>query len=387
METPPRQPSRREANDADANATLTPERGRPIVGVNSAATQQNAEAVSVEDSVSNNEYRDEESLSSVASSETNEVECCICLENVSSNNVATLSGCEHVICFCQECVMRWAEISNRCPLCRTRFTAIQLADGVLQRVYAVKLRQLVALRQLVVKILEVELLEGARLVAEQVEAMEGEVERAQQIVERAELNVERIEGLLAKVDRMISAEDVLQRAPDRRPIHPLTDLLGRLNLEEVAGEGEGGSNHNFHAVQLRQLVARRQMVAEHLEEFNLEAELARLNAELARLNAEQSCLRAEQVEYLVRTLLLLLDAEQVGLLLERERGSEYLERDVAAEQIVESFGLRLRVEEAEQNVERAEQIMERAEQNVERYEGLVAEIDQMIASVAHLRSM
>eukprot|EP00986_Skeletonema_menzelii_P021503 scaffold34760_cov171-Skeletonema_menzelii.AAC.4 len=384
METPPRQPSRREANDADANATLTPERGRPIVGVNSAATQRNAEAVSVEDSVSNNEYRDEESLSSVASFETNEVECCICLENVSSNNVATLNGCEHVICFCQECVMRWAEISNRCPLCRTRFTAIQLADGVLQRVHALQLRDLVALRQLVV-----ELLEGACLVAEQVEAMEGEVERAQQIVERAELNVERIEGLLAKVDRMISAEDVLQRAPERRPIHTLTDLLGRLNLEEVACEGEGGSNNNFHAVQLRQLVQRRQMVAEHLEEFNLvaELELARLNAELARLNAEQARLVAEVTgRNLVRTLPLRLDSEQVerlvqvGLLLERERGSEYLERDVAAEQIVESFGLRLRVEEAEQNVERAEQ-------NVERYEGLVAEIDQMIASVAHLRSM
>jgi len=75
---------------------------------------------------------DDDSLASTESSETDEVECCICLENVCAENVATLNGCVHK--FCLGCISQWSEGSNLCPLCRNRFTSIESVGGVLQQV-------------------------------------------------------------------------------------------------------------------------------------------------------------------------------------------------------------------------------------------------------------
>eukprot|EP00985_Skeletonema_marinoi_P013703 scaffold6847_cov192-Skeletonema_marinoi.AAC.4 len=131
--TPPRRSTRRAAIDANARLTamLTPARGRrSTAGVSSAAKQLDFAAG--EENVPNVESRDEESLSSAESSETDDIECCICLEEPSADDVATIDGCEHK--FCVDCVTQWSETNNVCPLCRTRFTSIESAGGVLQQV-------------------------------------------------------------------------------------------------------------------------------------------------------------------------------------------------------------------------------------------------------------
>jgi len=131
--TPPRRSTRRASIDANARLTamLTPARGRRSTpGVSSAAKQLDFAAG--EENVPNVESRDEESLSSAESSETDDIECCICLEEPSADDVATIDGCEHK--FCVDCVTQWSETNNVCPLCRTRFTSIESAGGVLQQV-------------------------------------------------------------------------------------------------------------------------------------------------------------------------------------------------------------------------------------------------------------
>jgi len=131
--TPPRHSTRRAAIDASARlaAMLTPARGRrSTAGVGSAAEEQDAAAV-VKNS-SKEEFRDEDSLSSAESSEADEVECCICLEEPSADDIATINGCEHR--FCLNCIAQWSNANHLCPLCRTRFTSIESAGGVLLHV-------------------------------------------------------------------------------------------------------------------------------------------------------------------------------------------------------------------------------------------------------------
>lgn len=48
--------------------------------------------------------------------------CCICMCDVEGEDLAGISGCEHMFCF--ECIEKWAERENSCPLCKNRFTKI-----------------------------------------------------------------------------------------------------------------------------------------------------------------------------------------------------------------------------------------------------------------------
>ncbi len=127
--TPPRPSSHRAGIDANAHVT---DNWTPLSFVSSAARQQ--VVVAVEEIVANVEFSDDDSLSlsSVESCEAEELECCICLEEPSANNVTTIDGCEHK--FCIECIIEWSETNNVCPLCRTRFTAYESAGGILQQV-------------------------------------------------------------------------------------------------------------------------------------------------------------------------------------------------------------------------------------------------------------
>lgn len=43
--------------------------------------------------------------------------CCICLENNNSSKVVT--PCKHL--FCNECLGRWLETNNCCPVCKSSF--------------------------------------------------------------------------------------------------------------------------------------------------------------------------------------------------------------------------------------------------------------------------
>ena len=48
--------------------------------------------------------------------------CCICLTVPAPGDVASINACEHVFCF--DCIEKWAERENTCPLCKVRFTKI-----------------------------------------------------------------------------------------------------------------------------------------------------------------------------------------------------------------------------------------------------------------------
>ncbi len=50
-------------------------------------------------------------------------QCCICLENPSPKDKATINGCDHNFCFA--CIETWSERENTCPLCKARFTQIK----------------------------------------------------------------------------------------------------------------------------------------------------------------------------------------------------------------------------------------------------------------------
>jgi Ring finger domain len=61
---------------------------------------------------------DEEEDSKPAAKET----CCICMSDVEADDLAKISGCDHGFCF--DCIEKWAERENTCPLCKIRFTKI-----------------------------------------------------------------------------------------------------------------------------------------------------------------------------------------------------------------------------------------------------------------------
>lgn len=58
-----------------------------------------------------------------ATSEIPQETCTICLDNF---NVETIRGqlpCNHSL-FCLQCILGWAEVTNKCPICVSRFSFI-----------------------------------------------------------------------------------------------------------------------------------------------------------------------------------------------------------------------------------------------------------------------
>lgn len=70
--------------------------------------------------------------SSSSTEEPEESECSICFEFPSTENVATIGGCDHK--FCIDCITTWSERNNVCPLCRVRFISIESTGGVFHQV-------------------------------------------------------------------------------------------------------------------------------------------------------------------------------------------------------------------------------------------------------------
>lgn len=48
--------------------------------------------------------------------------CCICMDEPKPADLANISGCDHLFCF--ECIEKWSERENTCPLCKVRFSKI-----------------------------------------------------------------------------------------------------------------------------------------------------------------------------------------------------------------------------------------------------------------------
>lgn len=48
--------------------------------------------------------------------------CCICMDEPKPEDLAKIVGCDHLFCF--DCIEKWAERENSCPLCKVRFTKI-----------------------------------------------------------------------------------------------------------------------------------------------------------------------------------------------------------------------------------------------------------------------
>lgn len=49
-------------------------------------------------------------------------QCCVCLEEPSTYELASINGCAHNFCF--TCIEKWSDRENTCPLCKIRFTKI-----------------------------------------------------------------------------------------------------------------------------------------------------------------------------------------------------------------------------------------------------------------------
>jgi hypothetical protein len=54
------------------------------------------------------------------------ISCCICLDLSSKKDLSMINGCKHKFCF--ECIEKWSDRENTCPLCKERF-------GKIERVY------------------------------------------------------------------------------------------------------------------------------------------------------------------------------------------------------------------------------------------------------------
>ena len=54
--------------------------------------------------------------------------CIICLCEPEPENLAKINGCDHRFCF--ECIEKWSERENTCPLCKVRFTKIDRVNKV-----------------------------------------------------------------------------------------------------------------------------------------------------------------------------------------------------------------------------------------------------------------
>lgn len=48
--------------------------------------------------------------------------CCICMCEPEKEEVSSINGCDHLFCF--DCIGKWADRENTCPLCKSRFTSI-----------------------------------------------------------------------------------------------------------------------------------------------------------------------------------------------------------------------------------------------------------------------
>ena len=59
------------------------------------------------------------------------VSCCICMCEPDKEEVSSINGCEHMFCF--ECIGKWADRENTCPLCKCRFTAIARVHKIKKR--------------------------------------------------------------------------------------------------------------------------------------------------------------------------------------------------------------------------------------------------------------
>ena len=55
---------------------------------------------------------------------SNEVRCPICLQR--SKKSTKPSNCKHI--FCNFCIKKWSEISNKCPICRQEFQNLIKVD-------------------------------------------------------------------------------------------------------------------------------------------------------------------------------------------------------------------------------------------------------------------
>jgi len=49
--------------------------------------------------------------------------CCICMTEPETEELAKINGCDHYFCF--ECIEKWADRENTCPLCKKRFVKIE----------------------------------------------------------------------------------------------------------------------------------------------------------------------------------------------------------------------------------------------------------------------
>ena len=210
------------------------------------------------------EYEDSSSESSEALAEV--MECCICFEEPSASDVATIDGCAHK--FCINCVTQWGESSNQCPLCRTRFTSIQSEGGVLHQVPDRRLTVAIRLADIV------PLLNPARDLADSFDREEGSTGEGE--------DGDNYDPFTAMLRRMVEVQTITRRHDEvverlERPLQ-LRELGARQRLEETPRVDREAIRLETHRVE---------------ERFrHLDAILAEMNSRLERVSHSVSAVEA-----------------------------------------------------------------------------------------------
>jgi len=58
-------------------------------------------------------------------------QCAVCMDNM-DKDAGELDGCGHTFCF--ECIEQWSNVTNKCPLCKCVFEAINREGGASKKV-------------------------------------------------------------------------------------------------------------------------------------------------------------------------------------------------------------------------------------------------------------
>jgi len=57
--------------------------------------------------------------------------CCVCMSIPNAKDLSKINGCDHTFCF--DCIAKWADRENTCPLCKIRFTKITRVNKTKRR--------------------------------------------------------------------------------------------------------------------------------------------------------------------------------------------------------------------------------------------------------------
>lgn len=86
-------------------------------------TTPNSKSI-IEDKPSNHHHHHQQEQQSADDDDSDTERCGVCLSEGGRRSIrGKIDCCDHFFCFI--CIMEWAKVESRCPLCKRRFTTIR----------------------------------------------------------------------------------------------------------------------------------------------------------------------------------------------------------------------------------------------------------------------